>query len=241
MIDVSGVNRPGGLASATHLVTDGLGLIYQAYQYALDASQDPWAFAVEISELRSLGMTNADFRWLICKGYLEHAREVQSPDGERRQFVFGDSLSFCERSCFQLTKAGLELARSLFDDTLPQSLLLLNGRATESVIACEIKPKWDGERHQFFVQDHLVKEFKVPSPNQETILTAFQEEDWPVRIDDPLAPSLHADCKRRLHDTIKGLNRNQKRNLIRFLGDGTGEGILWELIQPMEPGRINSR
>ncbi|MGE4002057.1 MAG: hypothetical protein AB7I48_17765, partial [Planctomycetaceae bacterium] len=189
MFEVSGANKPHSQVSATNLVSDGLSLLYQAYQYALDASQDPWAFAVEISELRAIGMSNADFRWLLCKGYLEHAREVPSVSGERRQFVFGDSLSFCERSCFQLTKVGLELAATLFDDALPKSVLLLKGRPSDSVVAYDVKPKWDGERHQFFVQEHLVKEFMVPSPNQETILTAFQEEDWPIRNDDPLAPS----------------------------------------------------
>jgi len=65
---------------------------------------------------------------------------------------------------------------------------------------------------------------------QEVILMAFEEEHWPPRIDDPLP--VHPDLipKRRLHDTIKSLNRNQKTCLIRFRGDGTGEGIRWELI-----------
>jgi len=39
---------------------------------------------------------------------------------------------------------------------------------------------------------------------------------------------LNQDSKRRLHDTINSLNRNQKQSLIRFLGDGKGEGIRWE-------------
>jgi hypothetical protein len=32
-----------------------------------------------------------------------------------------------------------------------------------------------------------------------------------------------------LHDTIKALNRKQKVCLVRFMGDGSGEGIRWEL------------
>ena len=76
----------------------------------------------------------------------------------------------------------------------------------------------------------MVKVFKLPSPNQETVLMAFQEEGWPPKIDDPLPP--HGDIlpKRRLHDTIKSLNRNQKSRRLRFMGDGTGEGVCWELI-----------
>jgi hypothetical protein len=76
----------------------------------------------------------------------------------------------------------------------------------------------------------LVKQFKLPSPNQEMILMALEEEHWPVRIDDPLPPSKKLDAKQRLHDTIKNLNRNQKQRLIRFMGDGTGQGVRWEWI-----------
>jgi hypothetical protein len=65
---------------------------------------------------------------------------------------------------------------------------------------------------------------------QEAILMAFEEEQWPPRIDDPLPGHPDLLPKRRLHDTIKSLNRNQKNSLIRFMGDGTGEGIRWELI-----------
>jgi len=36
--------------------------------------------------------------------------------------------------------------------------------------------------------------------------------------------------RRRLHDTIKSLNRNQTKDVLRFKGDGTGEGILWEFV-----------
>jgi hypothetical protein len=75
----------------------------------------------------------------------------------------------------------------------------------------------------------IVKEFKLPSPNQETVLMAFEEEGWPPRIDDPLSPLPQLDPRRRLHDTIKALNRKQKQDLIRFMGDGSGEGIRWEL------------
>lgn len=50
------------------------------------------------------------------------------------------------------------------------------------------------------------------------------------RIDDPLPPVFDIEPKRRLHDTIKSLNRHQKNRLIRFKGDGTGQGIRWELV-----------
>ena len=69
------------------------------------------------------------------------------------------------------------------------------------------------------------------SLNQETVLSAFQEEGWPHYIDDPLAPAVEQNPKQRLRDTIKGLNSNQRRRLLRFRGDGTGERVRWELIR----------
>ena len=59
---------------------------------------------------------------------------------------------------------------------------------------------------------------------------AFEEESWPPRIDDPLPPSPNIDSKKRLHDTIKSLNRHQKQRCIRFMGDGRGTGVRWEPI-----------
>jgi len=86
----------------------------------------------------------------------------------------------------------------------------------------------------------VVKQFKVPAPNQEVILASFEEEGWPPRIDDPLPPQADQDSKRRLHDTIITLNRHQKNRLIRFSGDGSGEGVRWDPCDP-EPDRNGAR
>ncbi|MFO0820863.1 MAG: hypothetical protein U1A77_23145 [Pirellulales bacterium] len=88
-------------------------------------------------------------------------------------------------------------------------------------------PHWDGDRHELRVGGELVKRFKGAAANQESILAAFEEEGWPPRIDDPLPPQVEQDSKRRLNDTIKCLNKNQRQKLICFHGDGTGEGVLW--------------
>jgi len=73
-----------------------------------------------------------------------------------------------------------------------------------------------------------VKQFKQPAPSQETILASFEEEGWPERIDDPLPQQLGVCEKQRLHQTIINLNRYQREELIRFFGDGTGNGVCWD-------------
>ena len=79
-------------------------------------------------------------------------------------------------------------------------------------------PKWDRDRHELRVGDRIVKRFKRPAVNQETILATFEDDGWPSRIDDPLPTLAEQDPKQRLHDTIKCLNRSQKRHLIHFQG-----------------------
>jgi hypothetical protein len=100
---------------------------------------------------------------------------------------------------------------------------------------CKSTPTWDSDRQELRVGDRIVKEFKLHSPNQVVLLTAFEEDGWPVRIDDPLPQHGDIDPKQRLHDTIKSLNRNQKCALIRFRGDGTGQGVRWELRRASSP------
>ena len=91
-------------------------------------------------------------------------------------------------------------------------------------------PKWDSERRELRVGDRVVKQFKVPAPGQQRILAAFEEEGWPPCIDDPLPPAPDQDAKRRLHDMINALNRCHRHALIRFMGNGSGEGVRWEWV-----------
>ena len=97
-------------------------------------------------------------------------------------------------------------------------------------------PVWDAEHRELRVREQVVKRYKVPCPGQESILAAFQEEGWPPAIDDPLPPHPEQDQRRRLRNTIQNLNANQRITLIRFGGDGSGERVLWELVNRVRPG-----
>jgi hypothetical protein len=90
----------------------------------------------------------------------------------------------------------------------------------------EDKPHWDAERGELWYGGEVVKKFKQPAPNARTILSAFQEQEWPPRIDDPLPQGRGSIVPRqRLADTLRGLKCNQA-GLI-FEQDGTGEGVIW--------------
>jgi hypothetical protein len=90
-------------------------------------------------------------------------------------------------------------------------------------------PNWDRRRRELRLGATLVKRFRRPAGNQELILSAFEEQVWPERIDDPLPRSLRVDPRHRLHETIKSLNHRVKAPLLHFGGDGTGQGVRWSL------------
>jgi hypothetical protein len=213
-----------GMTAEVHAA---LALLSQARKYASDFACDPWEFAVEIDRLLIMGATTNDLRWLVKKGFVEHAREVTRPGDPVRQFERCQNLSFAENSCF--LRAG----------AAPVSLESKNIRPETAAHVVEVKtpvpkpsnlvPHWDSDDRKLYVGDLVVKEFRVLSPNQEAILSAFEEEGWPHYVDDPLPPAPDQNPKHRLRDTIKWLNSNQKNHLIRFRGDGTGERIRWEL------------
>jgi hypothetical protein len=221
----------------TPRIREALQLLADAAACAQDVGADLWQFSVELSALRRAGLTTNECRWLVAKGLARHAREVTAPDADRRVFQNYSNLALSKRTCFVIAERGVVYANALLrsqprrraSDSRDSNAVNRRRPTGESNgHSGTLTPTWDSDRQQLRVGRVIVKEFKVPAANQEAILAAFQEENWVPRIDDPLAPQLNQDSKRRLHDTINSLNRNQKHALLRFLGDGKGEGIRWE-------------
>jgi hypothetical protein len=203
-----------------------LGELAVAHDYARDAQRDTWQFAVEISRLMELGLTGSDLRWLVEKGYAMHAREITEQGDSDRRFAVGINTAFSTETRFLLTDAGLSWASEY---GAAPTLLRFSGSG-ETKGKGECIPRWQGGECTLFFGSQIVKRFTRPSPNQELILATFEEEGWPDRIDDPLPQASGIDPKRRLHDSIKWLNRNQVTRLLQFSGDGSGEGVRWQSI-----------
>lgn len=225
VIDPQTLNGNRGLYSA-------LVQLAHADACARGAQCSPWEFAVEIESLIAEGLTTSDLRWLVRMGYVEHAYEVTRARDTARRFQPCRNLAFAKRTCFVLTEAGVRLAAA--QDPQPPSFrtnhpAAANRTPGDDIDRVQSVPSWDRDRRVFRVDGCIVKQFKVPSPSQEAILTAFEEEGWPAAIDDPLSPRAEQDQKRRLRNTIQSLNANQKSRLVYFRGDGSGERILWEL------------
>jgi hypothetical protein len=225
----SGVELPA--AGLPPMVEAAIAELAMAHDYARNASCEPWQFAVEISRLSELGLTVSDLRWLVEMGYAAHAREVTQPGDVVRKFAPCTNTAFSPSTRFLLTDAGLDLVG---DNRSTPTLLKFAPRAEtrdagEGTAAASM-PRWDGKASVLYFGRQVVKRYSRASRNQEIILHTFEEEGWPHRIDDPLSPSGSVDPKRRLHDTIKWLNRNHEVRLLWFFGDGTGEGIRWKTV-----------
>jgi hypothetical protein len=231
----SNQNRPADVIMSHDLtpsIRAALAQLQQARDYARDIGGDPWEFAVEIERLIAQGVTTSDLRWLAKKGYIEHASEVTGAADFARQFEHRENLAFTKESCFLLTESASTLFQNLLLDAVVVQPAAEN---TTSPPRPEGLPYWDADDRTLYVGRQVVKEYRVRSPNQEAVLSAFEEEQWPHYIDDPLSPMGDQNPKQRLRDTIKCLNANQKNRLIRFRGDGTGERVRWELFSEPQP------
>ncbi len=199
----------------------GFQRLLQSHDYSQELGCSVWDFAVELSDLTSLGLSRNDVRWLLGRGLIEQGTEVVPSKGCRRSFERKQDWTFGERTCFVLTSIGVAQVMALLDSTV-------DSLPSAEADAQRLTPKWDPCRRTLYFLENVVKQFRVPAPNQELILTVFEEEDWPYRVDDPLPCVDSIFPKRRLHDTINALNRKHQTTVLRFFGDGRGEGICWE-------------
>jgi hypothetical protein len=195
-------------------ISDGiraaLALLKRAHDCARETQVPPWDFALEIGQLYAAGLTITDLRWMVVREFVEHADETSAYGDERRSFTPGRGLNFLPTTCVFLTIRGAAFA------------------ANESAL----KPHWDAALRELSPGGRLVKQFHVPAKNQELILSAFQNRDWPKSIVDPLADEFDADPKTRLNDAVYRLNHKQLACLIRFHVNGQGTGLHWALREP---------
>jgi hypothetical protein len=185
--------------------SSGLRLLRVAWDCARDGGLDLWQLAVEIDLLRSSGLANTDLRWLVSRALVDHRTELTRPMDRTRRFRKSTSHSFAltPRDCFVLTESGYEFAAG--EGRGWSAIRKTSGNGTERV------PHWDAMLHEVRFGCTLVKRFKRPPSAQGLILSAFQEEGWPPAIDDPLPAQHNQDPKRRLHYTIRNLNRGRRR------------------------------
>jgi hypothetical protein len=227
----------------------GLLLLRDAWVGAQAVSCDVWQFALEGTALQAVDLTPTDLRLLLARGWVDHRREITRPSDPQRRFRRVPSLALSVADCFVLTEAGYRLVTNVapvsshdpVSSTLPFILsdkrhtqALTNG-ATSVPFADSTRPHWDAKHRELRLGAEVIKRFTHAAPSQELILSAFQEEGWPVEIDDPLPLKGYADAKRRLRQTVKNLNRAQRLQHLQFVINPDGESLRWQLTGPIGP------
>jgi hypothetical protein len=225
-----------------------LAILLTAFDYAADSGADRWQFAIELPDLLAGGAALPDLRWLLLRGFAEHAKETTTPGDPARSFRPLAPTSFPPDTCLTLTPAGAQHLRPVLSSEAapipprsgtspsPQPLtpspsLLPNPLPLLPSPQAAQRPLWDPLHRELRYAGQVIKRYRVPAPNQGLILSAFQEEGWPEFLDDPLPPKDEIDPKQRLQATIKSLNRNRLCPLIRFHGNGNGLQVFWEPVQ----------
>lgn len=226
-------------------VKNALQVLYEAELYAAALDCDVWQFSADLATLAALGVNDGDLRFLIRAGFVEFAIETTARGETNRTFRHDEDLILDGCTVFVLTPAGKAIVVPPAADSRPPSrgvatasgdqsksqLVRLARGCVDELEPLPAHPTWDHDRQELRVGTTVVKRFRAAAENQRAVLAAFEEEGWPPRIDDPLPPRDDLEPKRRLHETIKSLNRNQKCALIRFVGDGRGQGVLWRFSE----------
>lgn len=229
----------GSPASCRGAITKALASLLHAADFARLSDRPLWDFATELSELQNLSLNGSVIRWLVLEGLAEMAIEeplkssdsaVAESPSRSRTFRPAQTMTETNGLCFVLTENGVRLARELanalpkFSDDRMSSQLPGEDLSPQFVS----KPTWIAALRELRAGQTLLKKFRSQAPTQEVVLAAFEEEGWPRRIDDPIAPRPFVECKHRLRSTIQSLNRSHEEPLLRFRADGSGEGIVWE-------------
>lgn len=193
----------------------GLVLLGQAYQAAREAGADVWEFSIDAGSVRQSGLTRMNLQWLVRHNYVA-CRKGRAYSGTMKQV-----------RRYVATKAGAALARQLLTATEHIAKLADAENLQFGLRPAGSVPHWDPVCRELRIGRVIIRRFRRSAPNQELILSRFQEYEWRRRIEDPLPPKEEIHPAARLHDAIKFLNRGLRPALIRFSGDGTGTGVVW--------------
>jgi hypothetical protein len=186
-------------------------LLLSAYEKARQLEQQLLHHAVPYASLQAVGLSDGQILSLCKAGSIEHYQETTRRRDRTRRFRRIREAQPSKLSCFALTEEGLADAYELAATSGGNSCLAL-------------QPRWLADVRELWFRDVLAKCFPHAAPCQEEILAAFQDQQWPRHIDNPLRNQ--KDPYESLRNAVKKLNR-QQNPVMDFSLDGAGEGVIW--------------
>ena len=154
-----------------------------------------------------------EHRWYLPTGCVEHTSERP---GER---WFQDLAEFWR--ILELSGDPPNAPGPRSRGTLQQLIAGIDRRVRLALSRLGVMPHWDVDRSELRIGAIVVRNVAQRATNLIRVLSVFEEDGWPRRIDSPLDPG-----PARFADTIRKLNENLTS--IRFRADGSGTGIVWE-------------
>ena len=91
--------------SANRSLRSALAQLADADACARGEQCSPWEFAVEIESLVAAGLTTSDLRWLVKRGYVEHAEEITRVR-DTAQIPTVPQSGFCQTDLFRADGRG---------------------------------------------------------------------------------------------------------------------------------------
>lgn len=95
------------------------------------------------------------------------------------------------------------------------------------------RPVWDKANRKLYYRGRLLRDVAASAKNILAILSAFEEEGWPARVNNPLTGGAKS---KPLRDAIAKLNGGlmgvEVGNLagIKFFADGEAKGVRWHEV-----------
>jgi hypothetical protein len=190
-----------------------LALLEGAYHCAHTLERPPWDFALANNEIHKTGVTDGQLELLLAAHVLERRTNLLPavPNGH----------------------APCEPDVHLQEDT---AWLVLSPAGAQLVAQTrqsggKLVPRWDPFHCELWLGGRLVKQFHRAARNQEYVLTSFQEEGWPERLEIALPDCKLAQLAYRLRETVKSLNHGQTPHGVGFHACADGKSVRWQFLE----------
>jgi hypothetical protein len=182
--------------------------------------------AIAMAQLRSIGLSDMEFHWLVEFQLIEPRETIRRPLSRGGRALRRTVL-------FQLTRAGVIWAREILAPMEPAPSAPLESAQPGGVDPdLPEGPRWDADQRTLSWGSRILLQFqRRHACNIEPILAAFEKQAWKACIANSLPLEKESKFDPRLHDAIKHLNKRLKGAPLRFHGSGDGRGVRCEPVR----------
>jgi hypothetical protein len=156
----------------------------------------------------------------------QERRTLKGEKGGRNYVSLKHTLSVIASSRqLTLERAALELARAVDIIGIGKYERLRTAIGEPVTQSLHDVPQWDAKSLELRFRGKVIRRLSPRAKNCKRILSAFDTDGWPPRIESPLASGRNSS---KLREAVRTLNGGL--SAIRFYCDGTGEAVTWQEV-----------